>query len=222
MSRLAVHHSSARGDWLTPPEILDRVARLGPVGLDPCSNPDALVRGVSRPDAEHLLSGGLDVDWSGRGLVFLNPPYGRGLEAWIRKMDEADEVVALLPARPDAAWFDGVWESDVVAFLRGRLRFYERLLGVDVVEVESGVSPKKLRGLAEVRGGLVQASKWEADPDRSWRFGSSIVEVIRTDEGGVGPWDSAPFPSVLAYRGPDPTTFAEATEDLGRVVRGPV
>jgi site-specific DNA-methyltransferase (adenine-specific) len=62
--------------------------------------------------------------------VFVNPPYGRGLAAWVakarREVDEgrATTVVALLPARPDTAyWHDHVAGKAVIYFLRGRLRF---------------------------------------------------------------------------------------------------
>ena len=64
------------------------------------------------------------------GTVFVNPPYGRGLAAWVakarREVEEgrAKTVVALLPARPDTAyWHDHVAGRAAVYFLRGRLRF---------------------------------------------------------------------------------------------------
>ena len=71
---------------------------------------------------------GLSVAW--HGTVFVNPPYGRGLAAWVakarREVEEgrARTVVALLPARPDTAyWHEHVAGRAVVYFLRGRLRF---------------------------------------------------------------------------------------------------
>lgn len=71
---------------------------------------------------------GLSLSWN--GVVFVNPPYGRTLATWIakarREVEEgrAKTVVALLPARPDTAyWHDHVVGKATVYFLRGRLRF---------------------------------------------------------------------------------------------------
>ena len=71
---------------------------------------------------------GLSAPW--RGVVFVNPPYGRALARWVAKarreveLGHARTVVALLPARPDTAyWHDHVAGRAAVYFLRGRLRF---------------------------------------------------------------------------------------------------
>jgi hypothetical protein len=68
------------------------------------------------------------VPW--HGTVFVNPPYGRTLAAWVAKAHEESEggrartVVALLPARPDTKyWHEHVAGRAAVYFLRGRLRF---------------------------------------------------------------------------------------------------
>ena len=57
-------------------------------------------------------------------MVFVNPPYGRGLAPWVakarREVEEgrAKTVVALLPARPDTAyWHAHVAGRAVVYFL---------------------------------------------------------------------------------------------------------
>ena len=60
--------------------------------------------------------------------VWLNPPYGRTIGAWIRKAyEEAQKpdtiVVMLLPARTDTAWFHDYCVKGEVEFLRGRLKF---------------------------------------------------------------------------------------------------
>ena len=63
-------------------------------------------------------------------MVFVNPPYGRALAAWVAKArgevdgGRARTVVALLPARPDTGyWHDHIAGRAAVFFLRGRLRF---------------------------------------------------------------------------------------------------
>ena len=62
--------------------------------------------------------------------VWVNPPYGREIGAWVEKADRESQkpntiVVMLLPARTDTRW----WQDHViphateVAFIRGRLKF---------------------------------------------------------------------------------------------------
>jgi hypothetical protein len=106
----AVMSSSSTGgrdDWCTPAEVLDRVRRIAPIGLDPCSNPASIVRAA----VEWALPlNGLSGRWAGRGLVFVNPPYGRDATgAWVekaaREAGRGAEVVMLIPARTDTTWF---------------------------------------------------------------------------------------------------------------------
>lgn len=112
--------------WHTPAGLFDRVEMaLGPFHLDPCAPADgaspvrATVRFTEADD-------GLTLDWFGR--VFMNPPYGRSLGAWVGKARaEAARgclVAGLVPARTDTAW----WHQHIagaahVVFLRGRLAF---------------------------------------------------------------------------------------------------
>lgn len=60
--------------------------------------------------------------------VWLNPPYGRGIEDWVRKCaveaQSCKVVVALLPARTETDWFQRwVFPYAEVHFLMGRIRF---------------------------------------------------------------------------------------------------
>jgi len=56
---------------------------------------------------------------------YCNPPYGREIVPWVRHMANAGEGVALLPNRPDTAWYQDDLAPNVVAleFIRGRLHF---------------------------------------------------------------------------------------------------
>jgi len=114
-------HESARSkstDWLTPPEIVEA---LGPFYMDPCASPDqpwaTAVRHLTVDDD------GLAQTWSGR--VWLNPPFGREAEQWIRRMAIHGRGTALLPARTETSmWFRFVWGvAEAVCFLRGRPHF---------------------------------------------------------------------------------------------------
>jgi hypothetical protein len=105
--------------WLTPPDILEA---LGPFDLDPCTPlkmpwPTAEKRYTEADD-------GLKQPWFGR--VWLNPPYGRQVDDWMRKMAEHGNGIALTFARTETAfWHESIWpESDAILFMRGRLHFH--------------------------------------------------------------------------------------------------
>ena len=69
-------------------------------------------------------------NWSedaGGGAIWLNPPYGRTIKAWMAKADEESRkgatVVCLVPSRTDTAWFHDHCIHHEVRYLRGRLKF---------------------------------------------------------------------------------------------------
>jgi hypothetical protein len=129
--------SSADQTWNTPRVILDALAPLGGIALDPCSNPRSIV------DAWFSLSleggdNGLTADWlelatrayieSSRSLIYVNSEYGKALPVWLdkcaREAARGCEIVALPPARTDTRWWDGIARTaDAVGLWRGRLKF---------------------------------------------------------------------------------------------------
>ena len=120
-----VHYSSASAEWYTPPAVIERVtAVLGPIALDPCSNEGEPVV----PAQRHFTRSddGLALPWS--GPLYMNPPYGRSISAWVEKLvrehaaGNVTEAVALVPARTDTAWFANLRDC-AVCFVRGRLHF---------------------------------------------------------------------------------------------------
>jgi len=117
-------YSSATDDWPTPPHVYAALdAELGPFELDPCSSHEnhKAPRYYTREDD------GLRQEWWGR--VWLNPPYGKGIEDWLAKAAESTEagatVVALVPAKTDTRW----WHEQVmdkaseVRLVKGRIAF---------------------------------------------------------------------------------------------------
>lgn len=88
--------------WITPPEIFEPLMREFAFDLDGAADAEtALVR--------PFLADALNIsDWPGT-RIWLNPPYGRQLEPFVRKAAaEADKgklVVALIPFRCRAAWW---------------------------------------------------------------------------------------------------------------------
>lgn len=123
--------SSDRPDWRTPAKILDRVTKFAPIGLDPCAAPDVRHHFARTNIREPMdpTEGGLTAKWHGHGLVYVNPPYGKGIDKWMARcagsqswMDRKMHVIALVPARTDTRWFP--WESlSAVCFVKGRLYF---------------------------------------------------------------------------------------------------
>jgi site-specific DNA-methyltransferase (adenine-specific) len=123
-----IHYSSASPEWYTPEAVLERVRMVAPIGLDPCSSGRDSVRAARSYTA---ADNGLAQPWiveSGT-LVYVNPPYGRGIGPWVEKcyrsgqLDKSARIIALLPARVDTAWFQHVWNATAVCFVRGRLKF---------------------------------------------------------------------------------------------------
>lgn len=118
--------------WCTPEVVLERVRRVGKIGLDPCSNGRSIVHARIQfrgPPGED----GLAEQWTGYlkdgELAYVNPPYGRAIGQWVAKcaletMDGA-EVILLVPARPDTAWWhDAVLpHATAICSWRGRLAF---------------------------------------------------------------------------------------------------
>lgn len=116
--------------WNTPAVVIDRLKKgFAEIGLDPCDNATS----ITRAQISYRLDRGEDglaLSWKGRGLVFVNPPYGREISKWASKaakeaaQDETLEIVLLVPARVDTAWFTRLTSNcGGVCFLRGRLRF---------------------------------------------------------------------------------------------------
>lgn len=155
--------SSDRDDWCTPGGLLRLVRQVGPICLDPCGNPGSIVHAVR----EYRLDRGEDglrLPWAVGGLCFVNPPYGDAIGAFTRRMAREGaagvEIIGLLPARVDTAWWQrDVVTADAICFWSGRLKF-------------------------------------------------------------LGARDSAPFPSAIAYWGPQVERFVEVFAPYGWAVRG--
>lgn len=117
----AVHFSSATDQWATPPEFFGRMAQEFAFDVDVCALPENAKVGRYFTPQEN----GLAQEW--RGICWMNPPYGRGIGAWVRKAYESAQqgatVVCLLPARTDTAWFHDYCQRGEIRFLRGRLKF---------------------------------------------------------------------------------------------------
>ena len=130
------HLSSKTDNWPTPQDFFAALdAEFGFV-LDACASTTnhkaASFYALDHPD--EARRDGLNADWAGDadrlgGAVWMNPPYGRPIAAWMAKAHAAARsgaaVVTLVPVRADTAW----WHEHVLAtgaevrYVRGRLTF---------------------------------------------------------------------------------------------------
>ena len=116
-------YSSKSEEWATPQALFDELNREFHFTLDPCATPQ-------NAKCAHFYTrkeNGLAQSWRGE-TVFCNPPYGRGINEWVKKAyDESlngATVVLLIAARTDTAYFhDFIYQKHEIRFVRGRLHF---------------------------------------------------------------------------------------------------
>jgi DNA N-6-adenine-methyltransferase (Dam) len=106
-------------DWWTPEWVFTALGLV--FDLDPASPPGGV---PWLPARKHyaLPQDGLSLPWE--GCVWLNPPYGTETKAWLARMDQHRNGLALVFARTDTHWFHTVAvNADSLFFLRGRMQF---------------------------------------------------------------------------------------------------
>lgn len=107
-------------EWYTPPELFEAIGLT--FDLDPCS---PMAGPVPWVPARRFLSpaeNGLVVPWEGR--VWLNPPYGPLAPAFLHRLAEHGDGIALVFARTETRWFQSsAPRADAVVFLRNRVSF---------------------------------------------------------------------------------------------------
>ncbi|MEM9421301.1 MAG: DNA N-6-adenine-methyltransferase [Pseudomonadota bacterium] len=116
--------SSKMDNWETPQAFFDRLDQIFSFQLDAAAADYNAKCGIYFD----IDANGLDQDWSPYKRIWLNPPYGRGIERWMRKAYEESQrgsiVVCLVSARTDTQWWhDWVKDKALVTFVRRRLKF---------------------------------------------------------------------------------------------------
>lgn len=108
-----------KDEWLTPPAI---IRALGDFDLDPCSPIDRPWKTANRH--YNILDDGITKKWEGR--VWCNPPYGKEAEAWLKKLADHGNGIALIFARTETRmFFAQVWNrANALLFIEGRLHFH--------------------------------------------------------------------------------------------------
>jgi len=119
-----VMFSSNSNEWQTPALFYDKLDKTFKFDLDPC----ATARSAKCKKYFTEEDDGLSQDWSGH-KVFMNPPYGRGIDKWLKKAFEESKkahttVVCLVPSRTDTKyWHKYCMKADEIYFVKGRLKF---------------------------------------------------------------------------------------------------
>lgn len=113
--------SSASDEWATPMDFFRGLDAEFGFTLDVCATDEnaKCSRWFTRADD------GLSQPWE--GVVWMNPPYGKEIGAWMERAYHASlagaTVVCLVPARTDTAWWHDFAAKGEVRFVRGRLAF---------------------------------------------------------------------------------------------------
>jgi phage N-6-adenine-methyltransferase len=116
--------SSVSSEHPTPRRLVTQLAReFAPGGfdLDPCASAD----NAKAPRFYAVAEDGLSQPWTGR--IWLNPPFGREIGAWLRRAAQAGAeghlVVALVPARSTGTqwWMEATAAASLPRFIPGRL-----------------------------------------------------------------------------------------------------
>lgn len=80
---MSVHFSSETDLWATPQAFFDKLNAEFGFELDVCATPDNAKCGKFFTKEDD----GLAQNW--RGIVWMNPPYGRNIGAWMKKAHES-------------------------------------------------------------------------------------------------------------------------------------
>lgn len=108
-------------EWETPQDLFDLLNAEFHFDLDVCAT-----RGNAKCERYFTeADDGLVQEW--RGVCWMNPPYGKTIDAWMEKAHESGDagatVVCLVPARTDTSWWWDHARYGEVRFLQGRLKF---------------------------------------------------------------------------------------------------
>lgn len=106
-------------EWYTPPHVFEAIGLT--FDLDPCSPPGGL-DWIPARDYYCAADDGLVKAWHGR--VWLNPPYGKEAGAWVQRLAEHGNGIALVFSRTDVRWWHSAASlATAVCFIEGRLTF---------------------------------------------------------------------------------------------------
>ncbi len=106
--------------WSTPQPVFDPLHREFSFVIDLCAD-----AGNQKCLNWITCYNSLATDWSGEGVAWLNPPYGKEITQWVKKAAETERViVSFLPGRTNAPWWhDYVMRAREIRFVRRKVSF---------------------------------------------------------------------------------------------------
>lgn len=116
--------SSKKMDWETPQWLFDKLDSEFHFNIDICASDENAKCDTYFTEQNSCL----DKSWSGY-TCFMNPPYGRHINDFIKKAYEESKngatVVCLIPSRTDTKyWHDYIFgKAHEIRFIKGRLKF---------------------------------------------------------------------------------------------------
>ena len=121
--------SSASDEWYTPPEYIELARQvMGGIDLDPASN-DTAQRWIQAETWYGVKDDGLKQPWHGQ--IWLNPPYGSGIQQWTSKAITAYEqgnisqAILLVRPAPGSKWFQALASKCASCITNKRIRFID-------------------------------------------------------------------------------------------------
>ncbi len=128
------YNASGKTDYETPQNLFEEWNRIFQFNLDAAANCDnCKLNQYISPELDAFEENWYCPDSSlparTKGRVWLNPPYGRGIDKWIRRAIEqvkggyAEFVLMLLPSNTDTKWFHNLCKQGKIKFLPSRITF---------------------------------------------------------------------------------------------------
>ena len=138
LAEASTHKAQAKSVHWGSPDSLVSAARktMGSIQLDPASNMVhqrcvkaetwcSLHKFLPEGSYGFHIQNGLSLDWSEWETVWLNPPYGNGIECWIVKFGrEVKTGCLLVPNSTETEWFFEIWRfASAILFIERRISF---------------------------------------------------------------------------------------------------
>jgi phage N-6-adenine-methyltransferase len=116
-----VHFISTGSERETPQRFFDELDREFHFERDVCASRENFKVTAFWDEGDDALK----QEW--KGVLWMNPPYGRVIGTWLKKAWESRATattVCLIPARTDTQWWHQyVLQADELRFIKGRLKF---------------------------------------------------------------------------------------------------
>lgn len=121
--------------YATPQRLFDKLNREFFFKLDVCATADNAKCGRYFSPEEDGLSQSWAIEGGYNASVWMNPPYGKGIVAWLEKAHKTAgsgvRVVALVPGSTNPPWWhDWVMKSKEIRFIRKKVSFDGPIDGV--------------------------------------------------------------------------------------------